>query len=355
MNVTPYPRTTASHHSDISTTTRIDADAEFRRIVDELTRRGFLGGAAGVAGLSALAACSSSGSAGNRSSSAAPTTRQISTAKGAVTVPANPTRVVAIQPSASATLYDLGLEPVGVYDQGADYISPRYQAKWSAAPKIGTAGQVNVEKVAALKPDLIIGVDFTWNTSVYSQLTALAPTVIAPATTWQATAHTTADAVNRLTALSALQQKLTTHSAHIKSTYAATLARYRWDILQGGFDTGQYWLYGPASDSGTILTTAGVQFATGTAQTPGNGNRPLSYEQIDVLADADVIGFYANYDGTPNNDGRQLFAQPAWKTLAAVKAGRLVPIPDFLPGGYGDALAILDELEAGLKKIGTAS
>ena len=121
--------------------------------------------------------------------------------------------------------------------------------------------------------------------------------------------------------------------------------------MQGGFDTGQYWLYGPGSDIGQILAGAGVQFATGSAQTPGDANRALSYERIDVLADAGVIGFYANNDGTPNNEGPQLFAQEGFKALDAVKAGRLVPLPDFLPGGYGDALAALDEVETGLKKL----
>ncbi|MDQ7908746.1 hypothetical protein RB614_29865 [Phytohabitans sp. ZYX-F-186] len=63
-----------------------------------------------------------------------------------------------------------------------------------------------------------------------------------------------------------------------------------------------------------------------------------------------MIGFYAGYDGKPNNQGPQLFAQKGFTRLAAVQASRLVPIPDFLPGGYG-ALAVLDELEAGLTKL----
>ncbi len=36
-----------------------------------------------------------------------------------------------------------------------------------------------------------------------------------------------------------------------------------------------------------------------------------------------------------------------------MKAGHTVPIPDFLPAGYGDALAVLDQLEAGLKTLGS--
>jgi iron complex transport system substrate-binding protein len=332
---------------------RIDVDREFTRIVDELTRRGFLVGSAGAAALLGLAACGSSSS--DAGASTQPTTRRVDSVKGPVDVPVDPKRVVCIQPSASATLWDLGLTPVGVYDQGADYISPRYKERFTAAPKIGTSGQVNVEKVATLDPDLIIGVDYTWNTDVYTQLTKLAPTVIAPATTWQAISRSTADAVNKVPALDVLAQQLTTRAGQIKQQYAAALARYRWDILQGGFDSGQFWVYGPKSDAGDILASAGVQFATASAQTPGNANRALSYERIDELTSADVIGFYANYDGTPNNEGPKLFAQAAWKRLPAVTADRLVPIPDFLPGGYGDALAVLDQLEAGLKKLAASA
>ena len=147
------------------TQTLAPVDPEFAAIVDELTRRGFLTGAAGAAALLGLTACGSSGhDAGGSSSAAAPTTRTVSTAKGNVTVPADPKRIVAVQPTALATLLDIGVGVVGAYDQGADYISPRYKAKWQAAPKIGTAGQIDVEKVAALHPDLIIGLDYEWIT-----------------------------------------------------------------------------------------------------------------------------------------------------------------------------------------------
>ncbi len=326
-----------------------NAEARCAPIVDELTRRGVLAGGLSSA-MFGLAACGSNRDAGS-SSTPSRSTRSISTAKGQVRVPSNPKRVVTIQPSATSTLYDLGLTPVGVYDEGAQYISPRYLARWKAAPKIGS-DQIDVEKVAALNPDLIIGVDYSWNTDVLPKLSKIAPTVIAPATTWQATAHTTADAVNRLHRLATLQKRVADLSAQIKSQYADVLARFRWDILQGGFDAGQFWLYGPKSDAGSILAAAGVQFASGSAAISGSDNQPLSYEKLDVLADAGVIGYYANFDGTPNNQGPQLFAQAGFQNLAAVRAGRTVPIPDFLPGGYGDALAILDELVAGLKKLG---
>jgi iron complex transport system substrate-binding protein len=322
-------------------------------------RRRVLGTAAGtLAGAAGLAACGGGGrsaSQGASPSRSAPATRRVSTPKGTVTVPGSPHRIVAIQPSAFATLRDVGFSVAGVYDEGEQYVSPRYRTSYHAAPKVGSGGQVDVEKVAALDPDLIIGVDYPWNTSVYSELTALAPTVIAPATSWEATARTVAEAVGATARIDALQQRITTRSEKIKSAYADVLAKYRWDILQGGFDSGQFWLYGPGSDVGRILAGAGVRFATASTRSPGQANRSLSYEKIDVLSDADVIGFYADWDGKPSNQGPRLFAQQGFKRLAADREGRLYPFPDFLPGGYGDALAVLDELESALRKLRAAS
>jgi iron complex transport system substrate-binding protein len=324
--------------------------------------RSLFASAAALAVLGMSAACSGGAddgaSAAAAASGTAAATHSVPTAEGAVTVPSTPQRIVAIQPSAFATLLDVGdaAEVVGVYDEGADYVSPRYLTAYNAATKVGSEGELDLEKIAALKPDLIIGVDYSWNTDDYKQLSAIAPTVIAPVTSWQDTAKTVAEAAGRGTELDALSAKLGTREAQIKTAYATTLARYRWDILQGGFDSGQYWIYGPGSDVGTILGAAGVRFATAGTRTPGADDRSVSYEQIDLLDDADVIGYYADYSSTaPANDGPQLWAQAGFKALTATKTDRLVPLPDFLPGGYGDALAVLDELTAGLKALAAGS
>lgn len=326
------------------------AEDEWSAIVASLTRRQLIErgiglGAAVLLGDGVLASVADAADSGWRT---------IETAKGKVKVPAAPKRIVSIQPAPLSTLYDLGLPVWGVYDLGAQYVAPRYRTRWKKAAKVGTAGQISVEKVAALHPDLIIGADYSWNSDVYSQLSKVAPTVLTVTNSWIATAQMTANAVNRTHALQALKERLAERSRQIKTRYAATLRTYRWDLLQGGFTAGEYWIYGPSSDIGRIYAGAGVRFASATRGTHGF-NRTVSYEQIDLLSDADVIGFYANYDGTPNNESPKLFAQAGFKRLAAVKAKHLVPIPDFLPGGYGDALAALDELEAGLEKLKRAA
>jgi iron complex transport system substrate-binding protein len=314
------------------------------------SRREFIGAGGAVAVALGLAACG--GSAATAGSGSGSRTRLVPSAGGGhVRVPATPRRIVSIQPSITDSLYDFGLLPVGVYNLGAEYVSPRYIKRWDRATKIGVNGVINVEKVATLKPDLIIGSNYSWNTKYASQLKQIAPTVITPITNWQAISQATAEAVNRMSDLRTLQKQLLKRSAAIKSTYAAVLSKYKWDILQGGFNTGEFWLYGPGSDTGQIIGRAGVQFASASAAVKGESVKQLSYEHIAVLSDADVIGFYAGYNDKPTNDGPALFAQAQFNQLDAVTAGRTVPFPDFLPGGYGDALAVLDELEAGLKSL----
>jgi iron complex transport system substrate-binding protein len=316
------------------------------------SRREFIGAGGAMALALGLAACG--GSAATAGSGTGSRSRLVPSARGGhVRVPANPRRIVSIQPSITDSLYDFGLLPIGVYNLGAEYVSPRYIKRWNRATKIGVNGVISVEKIATLNPDLIIGSDYSWNTKYYGQLKQIAPTVITPVTNWQAISESTAEAVNRMSDLRALQKQLLKRSAEIKATYAAVLAKYRWDILQGGFDSGEFWLYGPGSDTGQIIGRAGVQFASASAAVKGESVKQLSYEHISILSDADVIGFYSGYNGKPTNDGPALFAQPQFKQLDAVKAGRTVPFPDFLPGGYGDALAVLDELESGLKQLGT--
>jgi iron complex transport system substrate-binding protein len=94
------------------------------------------------------------------------TSHTVLTVEGPVTVPSSPQRIVAIQPFALATLLDVGdaSEVVGTYDEGASYVSPRYLATYNKVTKVGNEGQLNLEEIAALKPDLIIGANYTWNT-----------------------------------------------------------------------------------------------------------------------------------------------------------------------------------------------
>lgn len=82
-----------------------------------------------------------------------------------VTRDARPTRIVS-QVSAAATLYDYGIEPVGVFgpmahEDGTVANQAGNLAKIADLPSVGSAwGEFNIEQLAALQPDLIVTVTY---------------------------------------------------------------------------------------------------------------------------------------------------------------------------------------------------
>jgi len=322
-------------------------DAEFARIVDELTRRGFLAGGLGTAaGLGLLSACAGGGNTAQK----APATRVVHTVKGDITVPANPKRIIAINPGPLSTLYDLGVPALGVFDVGAQWVAPRYLSRWKSAQKIGKGDAIEFEKIASLEPDLILGVDYADDLKAYGRCSQVAPTVLVTLDSWQRTAQATADAVNRGDELAKLKSDLAGRLHQIKTTYADVLARYRWDLIQGQYDDVNYSVFSAtASDIGQLYTLAGVKFASLSANAKERSTS-LSTEKLDLLSDADVIAYFATYDGS-DKPVAPLFASKLFKELPAAQAGRIVAVQDFLPSGYGDAQAALDSLEAELKQL----
>ncbi|GAA4170696.1 ABC transporter substrate-binding protein [Gryllotalpicola koreensis] len=323
-----------------------------------IRRKNGLLAAALAAGIAlALGACSADGGDSPASEkTAAASTRTVSTPEGSVKIPAHPTRVVSVHAWSTESLFDLGVTPLGVEDSGAEYVPPRYLARWSKAEKVAQGATIDFEKIAALKPDLIVGVDVPYLKQDYAKLSAIAPTVLAPFggdETWQDYPKFTAEYVGAGTELAALKKKYDDAIAAAKETYAEQLATTKWDVIQGGFDAGNYWIYSTTSPVGSVLTELGAQFASATAGVKAGGTNSVSYEKTDLLADADEIIYYTNNDGTPANNIDKLFALQGYQNLPAVKAGHTVGTADFLPGSYSDGLGLLGSITDALKKDAT--
>lgn len=326
-----------------------------------LSRRRLLSTAAGAAALVGLAACgsggsdSSGGTAGAKAEDGGRATRTVDTAKGPVQVPDRPQRVVAINDFPMAAMFDLGLTPAGVFNAGEEYVPPRNLKRWRPIPKVsdGVGGAIQIEKVAALRPDLIIGIDAQANLP-YKQLSELAPTVLLPFTTskapWRDMAVATADVLGVPGQLDKLKQRYAQRTAAIKKDHAKALAAYDWALLQGGFDEGQWWLYGHGSPIGGILADAGARFSKASERL--DVQESVSYELVtDKLADADAVFYYTTNDGKPANLGPKLFAQKSFQQLPAARTKRLFGSVAFLPGGYEDALLALDDFEKALRAL----
>jgi iron complex transport system substrate-binding protein len=327
-------------------------------VAADISRRRFLGGAA-AAGLSlGLAACGAD--SGSSTTTAAAADRTVSTPNGEIKVPASPSRVISINDFSLYTMLDLQVTPIGIYSAGMEYVPPAYLDRVKPLKVINdvkVAGGLDLEKIASLQPDLIIGIDA--QKAPYAQLKDIAPTVLLPFNStggeWKAMARGTAEALGKQDDLRALDAKLKQRATKVRQDHADALSSMTFDLIQGGFDAGQFWTYGPKSNIGEVLAETGMTFAAASrAAVKDGGQGTVSYENVDRLQDADVLFYYTTNDGKPANLGPKLFALETFKRLPAVKAKRMIGSINFLLTSYGSAGDALDELDRGLGQISAA-
>lgn len=119
----------------------------------------------------------------------------VSTLFGDVTVEKEPVRIVALGWSDAETALALGVQPVGASDWlafGGEGVGPWAEGLYTTAPEILGTNEIDFEAVAALKPDLILNTRSDNSAETNKTLSAIAPTIGAPAdltvaygTTWK--------------------------------------------------------------------------------------------------------------------------------------------------------------------------
>lgn len=142
-------------------------------------RRGFLRVGA-TAGLLMLAGCSSDRRAPAATGANGPVT--ITHIFGETTIPQPPKRVVSAGLTGQDDLLALGIVPVAVTNWFGDQpfgVWPWAQAKLGPAKPVvlNLDNGIQVDKISALKPDLIVATDAGLDQDTYQKLTAIAPTL----------------------------------------------------------------------------------------------------------------------------------------------------------------------------------
>ncbi|MEV7086813.1 iron-siderophore ABC transporter substrate-binding protein [Streptomyces sp. NPDC093085] len=273
--------------------------------------------------------------------------RTITHAMGTTVLAKRPERVVVLDVGELDNVVSLGVAPVGYAPTEGDASLPGYLKKGAGEPKnVGTINNLNLEAVAALKPDLILGSQLR-AADKYKALSAIAPTVfsIRPGFTWKENYLLNAQALDRTdrakAALAAYDKKakdLGTAIGPDKPT--VSMVRYMPDRLR---------LYAKASFIGTILDDVGLPRPKN--QQVEDLAVEISPEKIDD-ADADWIftGVYGDPKKTQRDTAR---SNPLWKNLTAVKDGHAEDVPDetwYLGLGVTAADLVLDDLRGYLVK-----
>lgn len=306
-------------------------------------RAGVLVAALGIA----LAACGGEDGPAAGAPAAAQARHTLSTVMGSVKIDSRPRRVVVLDTDALDSAVTLGVTPVGATTSAAGAPVSTYLAKDAikGVEPVGIIGSPDLEAIAALKPDVILGSKARDEKS-YQALSKIAPTVFTDTTgpTWRANFRVHAAALGKAAEVKSVEARYTAHTGKVVAELggaakakATTVAFVR---FVEGADTR---LYLNDTFVGSVFKDLGV--GRPADQDTTGFSLDVSPEQIDK-ADADVV-FHSTYGDRKKAKETEIVGGPLWKKLTAVRNGATFAVDDdlwMLGIGYTGAGQVLDQI-----------
>jgi iron complex transport system substrate-binding protein len=277
---------------------------------------------------------------------AADNTRVIKHAMGEETLTGTPERVVILTNEGTEALLAVGIKPVGavqswVGDPWYDHIKNEMQD----VTVVGDELQPNIELIASLKPDLIIG-NKVRQEKIYEQLKQIAPTVFAEDLMgdWKINFKLYTQALNKEQegeqAMAAFDERVAQVKAKVGDKAETKVSVVR-------FTANQVRIYQKQTFSGVLLQQLG--FARPESQDKDSFIEVMSKETIPAM-DGDVMFYFVSEDpGT--NEGTKVAEEwmndPLFKNLNVAKNNKVVKVDEAIwntAGGYKAANLLLDEI-----------
>jgi iron complex transport system substrate-binding protein len=266
---------------------------------------------------------------------------------GSTTIKGTPERVVILTNEGTEALLALGVTPVGAVksftgDPWYDHIADQLKD----TQVVGVESEVNVEAIAALKPDLIIGNKMRQE-KIYDQLNAIAPTVFAETLRgdWKVNFELYAKALNKEEKGKEVLDKYNTRIADLKEQLGDKLSM---KVSMVRFMAGEVRIYHKDTFSGVILGDLG--FARPESQNVDDfAERNVTKERIPAM-EGDIL-FYFTYetgDGKGSELEKEWIADPLFKNLEVAKKGEVHKVSDTIWNTAGGVLAanlMLDDIE----------
>jgi iron complex transport system substrate-binding protein len=287
-----------------------------------------------------IAACGSAGGTTTTSTDSFPLT--LTTAKGKVTIPHQPLRIVSLSATATEDLYAVG---AGKQVVAVDSYST-YPAE---APRTSLSGFTpNIEAIAGYQPDLVLAADDTHN--LVEQLAKLQiPVLIEPP----------AADLNGVYAQIKQIAQATGHSSQATSVVSGIQQKVK-AIVQGAPPPAKplkvyheldqtYYSATTRTFIGQMYKLLGLQNIADRA--PGSNDYPqLSAEYIissnpDLIVLADTV--------CCGQTMATVAARPGWSAISAVKTRSVVPVDDSIASQWGPRIVLfLQAIAAALKALG---
>lgn len=267
---------------------------------------------------------------------AAQETRIVESMFGPVELPANPQRIVVETPRHLGDMIALGLKPIasGIYGESdLSYLGDAVEG--IELLPFGDNG-LNLERIAALQPDLIIAYGGAfgeeWGKESCALYAEIAPTYCGPLD--YVTPAESGDNIRDLGKALGLEAKaeeiIAEYNARAAAVKAAAEAKgvlgTTVSVLRVLFDKYQFRF----GTEGEALRAAGFTFPEGQVPSPEAWASDISLEKLDDVS-TDVI--LISVDARAESQLEALRANPLWTTLPAVKAGRVYQVPTAVYNG----------------------
>lgn len=263
---------------------------------------------------------------------------------GQTTIETQPTRIITVGLTEQDALLALGVTPIATTEWFGGHpgaIWPWAQANVTGAmPEVlGDASGPNIEKIAALKPDLILAIYSGITEEQYQLLSQIAPTVAQSAefgdygVGWQELTKTVGVAIGKSSEADALV-------ADVEGKFTEVVAKYPEFAGKTAAVVTPYegiWVYGKDDARGRLITGLGMQMPAELVEFVGKEfGATLSAERVDLI-DVDVV-IWLDADEVEGELGG-----PLYSTLAVHTEGREVFLDSYTSalGGATSYVSVL--------------
>jgi iron complex transport system substrate-binding protein len=253
-----------------------------------------------------------------------PFPRTVRHAMGETTILSPPRRVVVLDTGELDAAIALGVVPVGAVRAPVESGFLRYlRPKAMGTELVGTITDPNLERVAALRPDLILSSKVR-HAALYPKLAQIAPTVFTETVgvVWKQNLRANAEALGLEKKADQLLASYEARAKELGQRLASRGALPTVSVVR--FLEGETRLYQKASFIGTVLSDVGLPRPP--AQDVNAFRVNIGPEQVEMAA-GDVI-FHASYGPSDKTTKPLITSSPLWSQLAAVKGGRIYEVDD---------------------------
>lgn len=299
-----------------------------------------------------VVACQSS--PGSQDSSQISECRQFEHAMGVACLPPEPERVVTLDKFGLETALALGFEPVGAPGRYFSYLkeissSSSQQGNLEKIQDIGWPP--NLEKIVALDPDMILGINTSVLSQNYEEASQIAPTVLLPFSNsgnWKKHFRQAGKALGKGKQLKGAIEEYQARLDSFQEQMGERLQEIEVSLIRIYPD--RISIYTKGGFPGTVLEDAGLSrppsqnlSAEETKEKYGNTVQYFISKELLHRADGDVM--FVTGSQEQQQTLQDLKAEPLWSKLNAVKQGKVYEVGGYWIGSsYLAANQVIDDL-----------